>query len=216
MAVKMPQHEPQVGQADRRSPRHRRRRLSCRPARPSRRGGRPCARRSKVDLARLLGRPETKRAGMLSRSAAISMPGAILFVRDHTSASRNGRWPCIRCRRRSLRARAANRACRRGPSRCRLGRNGVEFLGDAAGGLDLARDQSAEVLEVHVAGHEPGEVIGDRDDRLAELPSFMPVARQRPRAPAMLLPWVVVRERYGGMIGPGVRRNRGTSACCGR
>ena len=25
--------------------------------------------------------------------------------------------------------------------------------------------------------------------------SFMPVARQRPRAPAMLRPWVVVRER---------------------
>jgi hypothetical protein len=25
--------------------------------------------------------------------------------------------------------------------------------------------------------------------------SFMPVARHRPRAPAMLRPWVVVRER---------------------
>src|ERR1700743_598538 len=29
--------------------------------------------------------------------------------------------------------------------------------------------------------------------------SFMPVARHRPRAPAMLRPWVVVRERYAGM-----------------
>src|SRR5262249_40813121 len=29
--------------------------------------------------------------------------------------------------------------------------------------------------------------------------SFMPVARHRPRAPAMLRPWVVVRERYCGM-----------------
>src|SRR3546814_14727947 len=32
--------------------------------------------------------------------------------------------------------------------------------------------------------------------------SFMPVARHRPRAPAMLRPWVVVLERYGG-IGSG-------------
>jgi hypothetical protein len=31
-------------------------------------------------------------------------------------------------------------------------------------------------------------------------PSFMPVARQRARAPAMLRPWVVVRERYCGMV----------------
>ena len=30
---------------------------------------------------------------------------------------------------------------------------------------------------------------------LPKSPSFMPVARQRPRAPAMLRPWVVVRER---------------------
>jgi hypothetical protein len=28
----------------------------------------------------------------------------------------------------------------------------------------------------------------------------MPVARHRARAPAMLRPWVVVRERYCGMV----------------
>ena len=48
-------------------------------------------------------------------------------------------------------------------------RDGVELLGDAARRLDLARDQLAEVLQVHVAGHELGEGIGDRDDRLAEI-----------------------------------------------
>ena len=47
--------------------------------------------------------------------------------------------------------------------------DGVEFLGDAARGLDLARDQLAEVLQVHVAGHELGEGVGDGDDRLAEI-----------------------------------------------
>jgi hypothetical protein len=30
---------------------------------------------------------------------------------------------------------------------------------------------------------------------LPKSPSFIPVARQRPRAPAMLRPWVEVRER---------------------
>ena len=30
---------------------------------------------------------------------------------------------------------------------------------------------------------------------LPKSPSFMPVARQRPRAPAILRPWVEVRER---------------------
>src|ERR1700753_202636 len=34
---------------------------------------------------------------------------------------------------------------------------------------------------------------------LPKSPSFMPVARQRPRAPAILRPWVEVRERYGGL-----------------
>ena len=47
--------------------------------------------------------------------------------------------------------------------------DGVEFLGDAAGRLDLAGDQLAEVLQVHMAGHELGEGVDDGDDRLAEI-----------------------------------------------
>ncbi|MOA08493.1 hypothetical protein D3C78_1282650 [compost metagenome] len=47
--------------------------------------------------------------------------------------------------------------------------DGVEFLGHAAGLLDLAGDQLAEVLQVHVAGHELGEGVGDGDDRLLEV-----------------------------------------------
>jgi hypothetical protein len=45
----------------------------------------------------------------------------------------------------------------------------VELLGDAAGLGDRARDEVAHVLEVHVAGHELGVGVGDRDDRLAEV-----------------------------------------------
>ena len=47
--------------------------------------------------------------------------------------------------------------------------DGVEFLRDAARGLDLARHQLAEVLEMHVAGHELGEGVHDGDDGLAEV-----------------------------------------------
>ena len=50
--------------------------------------------------------------------------------------------------------------------------DGVEFLGDAACGFDLARHQLPKVLEMHVAGHELGEGIGDGDDRLAEITVF--------------------------------------------
>src|SRR5690606_23354988 len=39
----------------------------------------------------------------------------------------------------------------------------------AAGLLDLAGDQLAEVLQVHVAVHELGEGVGDGDDRLLEV-----------------------------------------------
>ncbi len=48
-------------------------------------------------------------------------------------------------------------------------RDGVEFLGDAARRLDLAGDHLAEVLEMDMAGHELGEGIDHRDDRLAEI-----------------------------------------------
>ena len=41
-----------------------------------------------------------------------------------------------------------------------IDRDGVEFLGDAAGLLDLARHQLPEVFQMHVAGHELGERIG--------------------------------------------------------
>ncbi len=71
----------------------------------------------------------------------------------------------------------------------------VEFVGDAAGFLDLARHQLAEVFQVDVARDELSKAVADGDDGRPKSPSFMPVARHRPRAPAMLRPWVVVRER---------------------
>ncbi len=47
--------------------------------------------------------------------------------------------------------------------------DGVEFLGDAARPFDLAGDELAEILQMHVAWHELREGIGDGDDGLAEI-----------------------------------------------
>jgi hypothetical protein len=48
-------------------------------------------------------------------------------------------------------------------------RDGVEFLGHAAGLFDLARDQLSHVLKVNVTRHELREAVGDGDDGLAEI-----------------------------------------------
>ncbi len=45
----------------------------------------------------------------------------------------------------------------------------VEFLGDAARRFDLARDELAEILEMHMSRHELRERVHHRDDRLAEI-----------------------------------------------
>ena len=80
LAVNMPEHEPQVGQAERSIDRDVRVATPCRRRRrPWRRSGRPrapCRRASTLPAS--IGPPETKTAGMLRRIAAISMPGVIL------------------------------------------------------------------------------------------------------------------------------------------
>src|SRR5690606_10554295 len=49
-----------------------------------------------------------------------------------------------------------------------IDRDRVEFLGDAAGRLDLARNELPHVLQMHVPRHELREGVHHRDDRLAE------------------------------------------------
>ncbi len=53
-----------------------------------------------------------------------------------------------------------------------INRDGVELLGNAAGGLDLTRHQLAHVLQVHMAGYELGERIDHGDDGLLEIAVF--------------------------------------------
>src|SRR3546814_20239049 len=44
-----------------------------------------------------------------------------------------------------------------------IDRDGVEFLGDPARRLDLARDHLSSALEVNVAGHALGNAVDHRD-----------------------------------------------------
>ncbi|MCP9966416.1 hypothetical protein LUX57_16005 [Actinomadura madurae] len=50
--------------------------------------------------------------------------------------------------------------------------DGVELAGHAAGLADRAGDDLADLVQVDVAGHELGEAVGHRDDRLAEVLAF--------------------------------------------
>ena len=67
--------------------------------------------------------------------------------------------------------------------------------GDAAGGLDFLGDQRARSRRCTWPGTNCVKELTTAMIGLPKSPSFMPVARHRARAPAMLRPWVEVRER---------------------
>jgi len=75
-----------------------------------------------------------------------------------------------------------------------IDRDRVEFLGDSARRFDLARDHLAKVLQVDVTGHELGETVDHRDDRLAEIAVLHP---RRAPEPA--------RARHVAAVGGGAR-----------
>lgn len=78
----------------------------------------------------------------------------------------------------------------------------VEFLRDATGTLDFPSDELAKILELEVPWNELGERVSDCDDRLAKIGISHAGGWQRPRAPTMFRPWVVVWERYLGIDEP--------------
>ncbi len=97
-----------------------------------------------------------------------------------------------------------------------IDRDGVEFFRNATGFFDLARYQLAQVLQVHMAGHELGEGVDDRDDRLVEVAVFHAgSAPQGARAGHV--------AAVGGGAGtidwhdgsPKIRRQRSTTECLG-
>ena len=118
-----------------------------------------------------IGPPETKTVGMLSRMAALSMPGVILSQFEmQTSAS--AACPL------TMYSTASAITSRRGqrvehpavPHRdAVVDGDRVELPRHPAGLAGSAGDEIAHVLEVHVTGHELGVGVRDRDDGLAEV-----------------------------------------------
>ena len=108
-----------------------------------------------------IGPPETNTAGMLSRIAAISMPGVILSQLEmHTSASAQCALTIYSTRVGDQLARGQRIEHPAMPHRDPvIDRDRVELLGDAARRLDLARDKLAQVLEMDVPRHELREAV---------------------------------------------------------
>jgi hypothetical protein len=76
-----------------------------------------------------------------------------------------------------------------------IDRDGVEFLGDAARRSISRATSWPRSFRCTWPGTNWVKELTTAMIGLPKSPSFMPVARHRPRAPAMLRPWVVVRER---------------------
>ncbi len=201
----MPEHEPQVGQAER----------SITATSDSETVSSAAATIASIRsmervmparwvLPASIGPPETNTVGMFSRIAAISIPGVILSQLEMQTiasaqcaltmystlsaiSSRDGRlysipsWPIAM------------------PSSTAIVSN--SFATPPAASISRATTWPRSFRWTWPGTNWVKELttatIG-----LPKSPSFMPVARHRPRAPAMLRPWVVVRERRAGMFEP--------------
>ncbi len=118
-----------------------------------------------------IGPPETNTVGMLSRMAAISMPGVILsqlemqisasaqcaftmYSTESAISSRDGQG-------------VEHPAVAHGDAV--VHRDRVELAWHAAGRLGRGGHDLADLTQVHVPGNELGEAVGNGDDRLAEV-----------------------------------------------
>ena len=205
LAVNIPEQEPQVGQAERSTAS-----TSSSEHFESAALTMASTRSSEMTLPAILtlpasiGPPETKIAGMFKRSAAISMPGVILSQLEiHTKASaqcafamystesaissRDGReysippWPMAM------------------PSSTAMVLNSLATPPAASISRATSWPRSFRCTwpGTNCVKEFTTAMIG-----LPKSPSFMPVARQSERAPAMFRPCVEVRERYCGIADP--------------
>ena len=192
LAVNMPEHEPQVGQAERSiSPSSSSLTLASLDAiiesmRSSlRTSGLPSRSCVPTILPASIGPPETKMVGMLRRIAAISMPGRdLVAVRDadqRVGAVRvhhvlDAVGDEVAARQRVQHPAVAHRDAV-------VDGDGVELDAPAAGGVDDLLHALPDVVQVHVARDELREAVGDGDDRLLEVGVLHPGgAPERARA----------------------------------
>jgi len=73
-------------------------------------------------------------------------------------------------------------------------RDGVELPGHCAGRVHRLGDHLADLAQVHMAGHELGEAVGDGDDRLAQILAGDPGGTQQRARPGHVPP---VRDGAG-------------------
>jgi hypothetical protein len=204
-AVNMPEQDPQVGQAaSSMAARSASDILSSAAATmASTRSSETLRPSPSVTLPASIGPPETKIAGMFSRIAASSMPGVILsqfemqtmasaqcaltmYSTESAISSREGReysipsWPMAM------------------PSSTAMVLNSLAMPPDASTSRATIWPRS---LRWTWPGTNWVKLLTMAMMGLPKSLFLTPVARQRPRAPAMLRPWVVVRERYAGMAG---------------
>jgi hypothetical protein len=197
-AVNMPEHDPQVGHAERS--------ITCTSASLTRLSAAatmastrstactlPCSR----TLPASIGPPETNTAGMLSRSAAISMPGVILSQLEmHTKASMQ--WPLAMYS--TLSAMISRDGRLYSMPSCPIAMpSSIAIVLNSLATPPACSISRATSWPRSLRWTWPGtNWVNELTTAMIGLPksaSVIPVARHRPRAPAMLGPWVVVRER---------------------
>ena len=141
-----------------------------------------------------IGPPETNTVGMFSRIAAISMPGVILSQLEmQISASAQ----CALTMYSTESAISSRDGSEYSMPPCPIAMpSSTAIVLNSRGIAPAARTASATTRptsgQVHVAGHELGEAVGDRDDRLAEVLAGYP-GRAQQRARSRHVP--AVRDR---------------------
>src|SRR5690606_36606197 len=199
LAVNMPEQEPQVGQAERSmvATSSSEQDLSAALTMASTRS-RAMTLPSTLALPASIGPPETKTTGMFRRSAAISMPGVILSQLEmHTSAS--AVWALTMYSTLSaMRSREGSEYSMPPwpmamPSSTAMVLNSLAT--PPAASISRATNWPRS-FRCTWPGTNCVKLLAMAMMGFSKSPSFMPVARHRARAPAMLRPAVDVRERY--------------------
>jgi hypothetical protein len=198
LAVNMPEHEPQVGQAERSMAATSGVAVLASPAsimasiRSTMRYS-PCH----LTLPASIGPPETNTVGMLRRSAAISMPGVILSQLEmQTMAS--AQWALTMYSTESAISSREGSEYSMPPWPMAMPSSTAMVLNSLATppAASISRATSwPRSFRCTWPGTNWVKEFTTAMIGLPKSPSFMPVARQSARAPAMLRPWVEVRER---------------------
>ncbi len=201
LAVNMPEHEPQVGQALRSySATFSSLALSSAAITIASTRSSLCSDRRVLPAS--IGPPETNTTGMFRRSAAISMPGVILSQLEmHTSASAQCALTMYSTESAMISRLGSEYSMPSWPMAIPSSTAMVLNSFATPPTCSISRATSwPRSLRCTWPGTNWVNELATAMIGLWKSPSVIPVARHRARAPAMLRPAVEVRERYSGMV----------------